>query len=587
MSFGAPGAFLLLLVVVALAGVAAWLVVWQSRARRRFAGGQATRWQPGAAWPRTLLLLAGACLLVFAAARPQWGDRELRRERRGVDIVVVLDVSQSMTAKDVEPSRLGLAQEALDGLLNSMRGSRVGLVFFSGSAIVRSPLTSDINSVVQIIRRAQREVGLTRPGSDISAGLDASALIFQGSDRSGKAVLVVSDGEDFGSDVADRSRELAKKGIAVFAAGVGTSDGGTMQEITGAGRTRTKTDPSGRPIITRLDETSLRTTASAGGGAYIPVGTPQDLLSLRGEFASLDQAPSGTEVQRLPVERFQWFLAAGLMLVAAAPFATQRLRLPALRRPVPARGAVAVVLVALLIGSGCSGDSLRSRNRAANDLYNSGDYEGALDAYGKLLSERPDVPELGYNAGNTLHRLGDYERAAQETQRALPPSSRKLGAATYYALGNHFFALGQLEQALDAYRNALLLDSKDEDAKYNLELTLLAMRLRDQQEQQPAPGPSQDGQQGEQAPGQSGEQGGQQQGQAGTPGQQQGQGQTQGQSQGQPDAAAIERSLREALAGLDDDLTFEEAIHILDLLRQQREAQQRPTGGQQSTGPDY
>ena len=103
------------------------------------------------------------------------------------------------------------------------------------------------------------------------------------------------------------------------------------------------------------------------------------------------------------------------------------------------------------------------------------------------------MPELSYNAGNTLHRLESYERAVAETQRALPPTDTELGANTYYALGNHLLALEELEQAYEAYRSSLLLDPDDEDAKHNLELTLARLLAQQQQEQQQQPGEGESG----------------------------------------------------------------------------------------------
>src|SRR5690606_23407073 len=134
------------------------------------------------------------------------------------------------------------------------------------------------------------------------------------------------------------------------------------------------------------------------------------------------------------------------------------------------RHALAAVLLALFI-AGCSEDPLRERNQAANELYDAGQYAEALAAYQALLAERPDVDEFSDNAGNTLHRLGNYERAAAETQRALPPRDAAIGSDIYYALGNHLLALQRLEEAYLAYRNALLIDPGDQDAKFNLEYT--------------------------------------------------------------------------------------------------------------------
>jgi tetratricopeptide (TPR) repeat protein len=248
-------------------------------------------------------------------------------------------------------------------------------------------------------------------------------------------------------------------------------------------------------------------------------------------------------------------------------------RAPRLR---PARGVVALVLAALFAG-GCTADALHEDVGAANRLYEEERYEEALTAYEKLLAQRPDVPEIAYNAGNTLNRLGNYERAIAETQRSLPPKTSKLGAASYYGLGNHYLALGQQQAAYEAYRNALLLDPNDADAKYNLELTLLQL-------EPPPPPPGEGPGPGEQPQQPSGDQG--QPNPQSQPGQPQGSPQPGPQATPQPSPAELQRSLQEALRGIDENLTFEQAIEILDLLELQ-EGRPLPAQPGAPSGPDY
>ena len=567
MTFGAPLAFVLLVFVLAIGALSLWLAIWRRGARRLFAGEQAASWQTRSPRSGVLFLLAAASLIVLAAARPQWGSEELRRQRQGVDLVIALDVSQSMQAKDVAPSRLESAQEELASLIQAMRGSRIGLVFFAGTAIVRSPLTTDTKIIAQLIREARRDASLTQPGSNLGAGLDQASRILEASDSGGRAVLVVSDGEDFGDTASDAARGLNARGIAVFVAGVGTPAGSTITVTLPNGTTQTKIDAGGQPIITRLDEAKLRAVADAGGGRYLAPGAGK-LLDLKSDLDRLQQTPRGVEAQTRPVERMQWFIAAAIALLALSWLWPGRLRLRVPAVLLSRASTATLVLFALIVGVACGGESIRGRNEAANRLYEAGDFEQALQAYQKLLAERPDLPELSYNAGNALHRLGRFERAIEETQRALPPTGARLGAATYYALGNHFLALDRPEDAYEAYKSALLLDPSDLDAKHNLELALRRLRQR-----QPSPGtaaspgtPAPEGQ-----PGQPG---------AGAP-------PDQAPAGSQPSPGDVQRSLQEALAGIDRELTPEEAIYILDLLRQQRQGQRGSGQPPTSVGRDY
>ncbi|HWC29379.1 MAG TPA: VWA domain-containing protein [Dehalococcoidia bacterium] len=589
--FAQPVYLGLVAVLVAMVFAAYRLNRWRASARRDFAGPQSRRWPASASWPRTILLIAAGVLIVLAAARPQWGTSERFREREGVDFVIALDISKSMEGADVQPSRLAVAQDELVQLVEAERGSRIGLVFFAGSAFLRSPLTSDTQAMVQLIRRANQEIGLTRVGSDLGAALDVAAVILAGGEENrGKAVIIVSDGEDFAGTFAAKAAELQEKGIAVHAAGVGTAQGAGLFDRAPNGSQVPHLDANGRAVVTRLNEATLRTIADAGGGNYHLIGPTNDtLLDLRVDLRRLDPTPIGDERQILPIERYQLFTGAALVLLVASWFLPARLALPAFtraRRLRPHPGLA--LLVAALIGGACgSSDSLSDRNRAANDLFASGDYEGALTAYQELLAERPDVVELSYNSGNALHRLENYERAIAETQRGLPPDEVDLGVATYFALGNHLLHLGRFEEAYQAYRAALLLDPTDQDSKFNLEITLLALNG----EVEPGDANNQGQGEGTPQPGEGTPQPGEgtpQPGGEGTP-QAGGSPQPSG-GQGTPNptpgnAESLQRTLEEALAGIDEELTFEEAIAILDLLRQQ---QQTPRGdGSGGTGPDY
>jgi Ca-activated chloride channel family protein len=597
-TFGAPGYFALVLVLLPMVALLYSIYRWRKTARENFAGSQASRWPSPPLFLQSSLLLAAAALIVFAAARPQWGRNEIVRDVEGVDLVIVLDVSSSMTANDAQPTRMKLAEDNLTDLVEAQRGSRIGLVLFAGTPFLRSPLTTDSQAVSQLIQRADREAGLARSGSDIGAALQQAGKILESSENNGKAVVLVSDGEDHADTFAAQSASLAQQGVAVYTAGVGTPEGATLYDIEPVTGGRTpKLDEAGVPVLSRLDATTLQAVAEAGQGRYLHLEGSTDLLDLRNDLARLDQTPLGLDVERIPIERYQIFVGTALILLLLSWFLPSRAPLRAVsrifkRRPHPG---FAMVLLALLMGACGGGDDLRERNHEANEMFMAGDFEGALARYQELVAERPDVPELSYNTGNTLHRMQQYERAVAETQRALPPTDNALGPSTYFSLGNHLLALNRLDEAYLAYRNALLLQPSDGDAKFNLELTLLLIQQRDnpqgsdpnrqngeddgadQQPQNVPPTPGGSGQPGATGTPQPGE--ASPAPRQGTPG---------GEPNGTPgapgDAQAQQRALEEALAGMDDQLTFEEAVRILDLLRQQQERQVPPEDG---SGPDY
>jgi Ca-activated chloride channel family protein len=576
MSFAEPS-FLALLAAVPLAGLAvALLLRWKARAEARFvgergraaAGAGAGHLRP--ALKGALLTLALA-LLALAAARPQIGSREVPVERRGIDLMIALDVSRSMDAADVTPSRLARSQEEIGALLERLAGNRVGLVLFGGDALVRSPLTSDLAVVDGLVAAATRERGLTAPGSSLGAGVERATEALAASEAASRAIVVVSDGEDFGGQVPEAVQQASDEGILVYTAGVGTSSGATLPAAE---------EKAEVPTVTRLNEGLLRRMASTGSGSYVDLSVPEGTLApLAGDLGALEKTLFAVESQSRPIERFQWFLAAGLALIAiefVLPAGGGRPR----RGTRPRRWPLlpAAMLVAFVTAACVA--SVHSLNEEGNRLYQEGDFAGALEAYREAQVERPDLAELNLNAANALDRLEEYERAVDEVLRAFPIDDPALAFRAEYGLGNHYFRLGRLADAFEAYRRALVLDPSDADAKFNLELTARLLA------QQPPEAPAQ-GEDGEQAPA------------AGAPAP------TEGEAEqpppGQPGAPPSEpsagderleqakRALSDALAGIEGEFTVEEALKVLDLIgeRQSLEPSLPSLSPAASGEPDY
>jgi len=584
-SFGALQ-FLPFLAAIPLAGLAlAALWRWRSRAEAAYAGrGALDAVSPGRSPARRALkaglLMAALALLALAAARPQVGSREVPLERRGVDLMIVLDVSESMEASDVAPSRRERAQQEIDALLDRLRGDRAGLVLVAGSAFLRSPLSSDLGAVKQMVASASLERFLLQAGTALADGIDAAAGALSESKTAARIILVVSDGEDHQGRALEAARSASGKGLLVYAAGVGTAAGGTIPQVDPAtGATQPKVAPdTGAPVVTRLDDTLLRALATTGGGRYVALdgpGTP--LAALADDFARLQTTVFATGSKRQPEERFQWFLAGtALLLVLETAISDTRGRPRWSGRKAVALGPLA--LLAGLLAAACA-SAAHSLNDDGNRFFAQGQYDRALESYQRAQAERPDLLQFDYNIGNALHRLGDYSRAVEETQRATAATDSDLAFRAYYSLGNHYFRLGQLQAAFDAYKQALILKPDDLDSKYNLEVVTRALAEQPPPEQSPGAGPPQESTPGEATPAPGESAGG-----GATPQE----GQTPPPSGESPQTASPERSLAEALTGIDEEFTIEEALRVLDALREQQAQQPEPASQPGSgQGLDY
>lgn len=491
MSFGAPLALLALLTLLPIAG--AWWYARRvaSRAEAVYGGPDALRRGRSRSRIRlrSLLFVAAVALLVIAAARPQWGGTEGALTRRGIDVAIALDVSRSMSATDVAPSRAGAAAAGLDDMLSHLRGDRVGLVTFGGSAFARSPLTLDLDAVSFLINRAQGEGALVEPGTDIGKAITTAVQLLDVPDRaSTQAIVVLSDGENLGQNLDAAIEAARSRDIRIYTVAVGTDDGAAVPARTPGTR---QPAPAAEGGLSRADRGTLGRIAGETGGETREV---QNIAGLAVEFARLQQTSFDEDSERIPVERFQWFLGAALLLLLVQWMIAEGRRTDAtlsLRRP-GQRTALAVLgsLAAATLLTGCGGTAAYRKVADGNAAYEAGRFEEALAAYEAAKELAPEDPTVDYNIGNTLNRLQRYDEASNASRASARLADRTGDSPTstraLYAAGNHAFQKEALEEARDAYIDVLLRDPDDADAKHNLELVLRI--LEPPSEQTPPPG---------------------------------------------------------------------------------------------------
>lgn len=310
-----PGALWLLAAVAALAALGAVQLHRRRALLARLAGPQARRVAPaaGAARPaaRLGLSVTGLALLALALARPQCGTRAELATRSGVDLVVALDVSRSMLARDVKPDRLGRAVLEVGALLDGLAGDRVGVVVFAGEAFVQCPLTTDY-AAARLFLRAVGPQSVPRQGSDLGNALQAARQVLEGAAPAAgraKVVLLVTDGEDLEGGAREAAARLAEAGVRIDALAVGTAAGEPIPVTDGAGRvTGYKKDRAGEPVVTRLDLATLREVVARGGGELWELGSAdRGVAAFR---AALDRLEKSELATRLVVQYEDRYAAA-------------------------------------------------------------------------------------------------------------------------------------------------------------------------------------------------------------------------------------------------------------------------------------
>ena len=428
---------------------------------------------------RHVLRLAALGLLVVALARPQLGQQPALIARAGRDVLVLLDLSRSMNVADAAGgTRLAAAKRIADSLAASSPGDRLGLVVFGGSAFLQLPLTGDHDAFRRFVEAATTD-DVGDPSTDVAAPLAAAAKAFAHEGETGtRAVVLLSDGEsaEDGLDVALGG--LEREGVPVLAIGVGTAQGGPVPADSSEAPEPYHRDHIGRVVISHLEEGTLRRSAERTGGAYAAWNDPAGLHGLGETLARIETRPIGIRKARKPVERFQWPLALAVVLLlaeGAVPLAARRKLggLLAARRPVEA---VALVLLAALLPA-CSSAAWDARR--AERQYDAGDWAGAYQAFEQAL-DAAGTPVFAFNAGNALYRQKHYDQAAGRWRGTLGEARFRERSA--YNLGNAAVRSAEdatgpakdslLDAAVAAYEDALRLDPRDRDAKWNLEIAL-------------------------------------------------------------------------------------------------------------------
>ncbi|MCB0190513.1 MAG: VWA domain-containing protein [Anaerolineae bacterium] len=280
----------------------------------------------GRRWQNRLWFIA-LIFLVLALARPRWGSQVEYVERRGVEIMVALDVSESMIAEDFKPNRLARAKLEISELMDRLDGNELGLVLFSGAAFVQFPLTSDFATARTFLESAYPGI-ISRPGTDIAEAVQVAMSGFNEERATQKVIIMLTDGENHRTDVLGAAQEAADQGVIIFTVGFGSPDGEPIPQYDHLGNLiEYKKDNSGQTVLSRLDETTLQEIAAITAGAYFraaPDGREVGLLA--DAINRLQTSELESRFETRGIERFQWFLGVAVMALIIYELIPDRMR---------------------------------------------------------------------------------------------------------------------------------------------------------------------------------------------------------------------------------------------------------------------
>ena len=324
----------LIWITMILGLVALWSLRRRIKLMRRFADTRLlAHIAPGASIVRPIvkacLVLLALVALVFASMDPRWGVRREEIQRRGMDVFFVLDVSRSMLAEDAAPNRLDRAKQAINDTIERLGGDRAGIVSFAGDAQVESPLTLNYRALGLALDDVSARTS-TRGGSMLGEAIRLAANSFTDEDAGGKAIVVLSDGEDQESGPVEAARSaFEEKGIRVYTVGLGDTVSGARIPVVENGR-RNWLIHDGQQVWTKMEPAVLEATSSAGQGAFIAAGTKQfDLGEIFEGVVAADQRTEmeSTEV-RIATPRFQWFAGLAFLFLMTDCLISDRRRTP-------------------------------------------------------------------------------------------------------------------------------------------------------------------------------------------------------------------------------------------------------------------
>lgn len=435
------------------------------------------------------MLMMIYALLVVALANPQLGTSVKKVERKGIDVMIALDISNSMNSNDIQPSRLMRAKQAVIRILDKMESDRIGLVVFAGDAVLQLPLTTDYSAAKLFIGNVQTS-DLSRQGTAIGKAIRLCADNFDPKyekDKN-KAIIVISDGENHEDDAVGEAAAAARKGIVVSTVGMGSPQGAPIPEYRNGKIVSYKKDRNGQVVITRMNRSMMQDIAKAGDGFFVEANNiSSGVEQVFDKLSRLDKVTFESQNISDYETRYGYFVALALLLLVLEIFLFEK-RNKVLNRArlFGSKTGITAVLTLFLCTAGTLAPLHAQRaipTHKGNRLYLDSSFQNAEIAYLKALANDSTYYKAHYNLGNTQYRQGDFEGAAAQYHNTLqnPFLTKDERADAYHNMGNAYMQSQDYQKAVDAYVEALKNKPGRNDSRYNL---AYAQKMLQQQQNQ-------------------------------------------------------------------------------------------------------
>lgn len=431
------------------------------------------------------LLQLALALLIVMVARPQFGTKISTEKRTGIETMIAIDVSNSMLAEDVTPSRLDRAKMMVENLVDHFTDDKIGLIVFAGDAFIQLPITSDYVSAKMFLSSISPSMIATQ-GTDIAAAIRMATHSFTKQEDVGRAIIVITDGEDHEGGALEAAKEAESQGMFVYVLGVGSAKGAPIP----VGDGDYLKDNNGQTVMTGLNEEMCRQIAQAGGGAYIHVennNRAQDLLDA--ELGKLTKKEINSTVYSEFEEQFQY---VGLLvyLLLLLEMCILEIKNPLLKNVSLFKRRGISLIILLIVGCCLSPSDLSAQNarqlvRQGNKHFRAGNFADAEVPYRKSVEKDARNAQAAYNLGNALLAQRKDSAAVIQFEVAAKLEENPIRKAmAYHNIGVICQGKQMYSEAIEAYKESLRNNPDSEDTRYNLELCKRQQKQQQNQKQQ-------------------------------------------------------------------------------------------------------
>jgi Ca-activated chloride channel family protein len=424
------------------------------------------------------LIIIGFALCALAVAGLVKKEGSLKVNSTGIDVMIALDVSNSMLADDITPNRLERAKQVVSRIIDKLSDNRIGIVIFAGRAYVQMPMTTD-HSAAKMYLSAVSPDDIPAQGTVISQALKTSYAAFTSKEKKYRSIILITDGEDHDEEAIKVTRQLAEDGIMINTIGIGSPQGAPIKDI----KTNDyKKDENGAVIISRLNEEVLKSIAQNGNGLYQLFTTTNEVAgNIQNKLSGLGQTALTDTAFATYKNYFWYFLLAALIILTIEFFIPEKKNYTWQTT----MKSSALIVIMLLLSNVSFAQQTNKAIKNGNQAYKKNQFETAASSYQKALSKDSDNNIALYNLGNTLYKTDKPEDAAKLYDNAIKSSTEKdIKAKGYYNKGVAFQKQNKLPECIDAYKNALKLAPNDEEARQNLQRALMQLKQQKKPEEQ-------------------------------------------------------------------------------------------------------